>query len=213
MQSTNAKKPPLPTVYQMQKKWENKKPEKEAKYSVDINKRIVHSKDTVSAHINLSRSKLQIEIPNSESEVEQHAPGTLEYTVPPLESTMNDFRVDYGMPEGYEGPLTDLRQKVYRNDPPYSGYGGNLAFQYFKSKDLLQEAAAAGTTSRNTHSLLNYLSLQERVVAPNKSQKQRVTKEPASLKYAPPLERTLQPNVSVKDGIGQTSPAVGTYNP
>ena len=128
MMSTNAKKPPLPTVYQMQKKWENKKPEKESKYSVDINKRIVHSKDTVSAHINLSRSKLQIEIPHSESEADLPAVGTLDYSAPPMESTATDGRFDYGLPEGYEGPLTDLRQKVYRNDPPYSGYGGNLAF-------------------------------------------------------------------------------------
>ena len=80
----------------------------------------------------------------------------------------------------------------------------------------MQEAAAAGSASRNTHSLLNYLSLQERVVAPSKSHgghKQRAAKEATPLKYAPPIERTLQPNLSVKDGIGQASPAVGTYDP
>ena len=47
---------------------------------MDINKRIMHSKDTLNVHINLSKSKLSIDQSNSESEGEQPV-ATLESSV------------------------------------------------------------------------------------------------------------------------------------
>ena len=199
----------VPSIERVLKKWENKKPENQARYSVDINKRIMHSKDTVKTHINLSKSKLSIDQPNSESDGEQQPVAT-------LESSVVDGYFDEQASVGgqfLEEPISDLRLKVFRNDPPYSGYEGNVAFQHFKSREILMDPSAA--VSRNTRSFREYLSLQEHLAAARsqslRGSRMDTKKAPKRLCYAAPRNNALCVPGSRQDSTAQLGP--GFYEP